>query len=130
MLKRWLLHTLAIIGASAIAHALGLGFQAKYNGIGEFLILMIGAAVLGFLNATLGTILKLLTFPVVLLTIGLFSIVINAIVLMIAGSLELGFKFTNQGVDKLITAIVVSVIIAILNGILNGILGDKDREDR
>lgn len=129
MLKRWLLHTLAVIGASAIAQAIGLGFKAHYDGVGEILVLMIGVAVLGFLNATLGTILKIFTFPVILLTIGIFSLVINAIVLLVAGSLDIGFSFAGAG-SKFWTAFVVSIIIAILNGLLNGMLGDKDREDR
>lgn len=128
MLKRWLLHTLAVIGASAIAQALGLGFHARYENAGQILVLLIGVAVLGFLNATLGLILKFLSFPIILLSLGLFSLVINAIVLMIAGSLNLGFSFTKGGTDQFITALVVSVIIAILNSILNGILGDKDKD--
>lgn len=132
MLKRWLLHTLAVIGASAIAQAFGLGFVAHYDGIGQILVLMIGVAVLGFLNATLGLILKLFTFPLIILTIGLFALVVNAIVLMIAGSLNLGFSFTDGGTSRFITALVVSIIIAILNSILSGILGDgnRDREDK
>ncbi len=130
MLIRWLLHTLAVIGASAIAQALGLGFQARYETAGQVIILLIGVAVLGFLNATLGLILKLVSFPLIILSLGLFSIVINAIVLMIAGSFKLGFSFTKGGTDQFIAAIVVSIIIAILNSILNGILGDKDKDGR
>jgi putative membrane protein len=131
MLKRWLLHTLAVIGASAIAQAFGLGFKAHYDGVGQILVLMIGVAILGFLNATLGTILKLFTLPVVILSLGLFALVINAVVLLIAGSLEIGFTFVEGSTSKFWTAFLVSIIIAILNGILNGILGDdKDREDR
>lgn len=128
MLKRWLLHTLAVIGASAIAQALGLGFHARYENAGQILVLLIGVAVLGFLNATLGLILKFLSFPIVLLSLGLFSLVINAIILMIAGSLNLGFSFTKGGTDQFIAAFVVSIIIAVLNSILNGILGDKDKD--
>ena len=131
MLKRWLLHTLAVIGASAIAQALGLGFKAHYDGLSEILVLLIGVAVLGFLNAVLGTILKILSLPIIFLTLGLFALVINAIILLIAGSLNLGFSFSEGGMAKFISAVVVSVIIAILNGILSGILGDsKEREDR
>jgi putative membrane protein len=131
MLKRWLLHTLAVIGASAIAQALGLGFEARYDGLGEIVVLMVGVGVLGFLNAILGTILKILSFPLILLTLGLFSLVINAIILLIAGSLNLGFTFTEGGSSKFIAALVVSIIIAILNSILNSLLEDgKEKEDR
>ena len=47
---------------------------------------MLGVAILALLNATLGKILKLLTLPLNCLTLGLFSLVINAIIFMIVAS--------------------------------------------
>jgi len=131
MLKRWFLHTLAVIGASAIAQVLGLGFKANYSSAGEILVLLVGVAVLGFLNATLRPLLLLLSIPVLFLTLGAFALVINALVLMLAGSLGLGFHFTNEGFARFLTALVVGIIIAILNGILGSMFkGDEDDEDR
>jgi putative membrane protein len=130
MLKRWLIHTFAVIGASFLANLVGIGFVVHLKGVGDFIVLMFGVALLGFLNATIGPILKLLSFPVILLTVGLFSLVINAFVLIIASSVGWGFHFTAEGGEKFLGAIAVSILIAILNGIGNGILGgDKAKKE-
>jgi putative membrane protein len=47
--------------------------------------------VIGFLNATLGALLKVVTFPISILTLGLFLLVINGLMLMLASSLVRGF---------------------------------------
>jgi len=127
LLLRWLLLALAVIGASLVCRALGLGFQAVTEGTG-FLVLMIGAAFLGFLNATLRPILKLLTLPLSCLTLGLFSLVVNAVVLWIAASARLGFEITDSGERGFLTALVASIVISIINGAL-GILIPEDKDD-
>jgi len=90
---------------------------------------MIGVAILAFLNATLGKILKVLTLPLSCLTLGLFSLVVNAAVLMIAASLKLGFEITDNGARAFIAALIASVIIAFINGVLGVFLPDDDKDD-
>src|SRR5207237_5113101 len=46
---------------------------------------LIAAVVIGFVNATLGFFLKIITFPLTLLTLGLFWLIINAVVCKLAG---------------------------------------------
>jgi len=48
---------------------------------------LIAALVIGFINATIGALLKILTFPLTLLTLGLFWFVINALMLKFASVL-------------------------------------------
>jgi putative membrane protein len=48
---------------------------------------LIAALVIGFINATIGALLKILTFPLTLLTLGLFWFVINALMLELASAL-------------------------------------------
>ena len=48
---------------------------------------LIAALVIGFINATLGVLLKILTFPLTLITLGLFWFVINALMLELASAL-------------------------------------------
>jgi putative membrane protein len=48
---------------------------------------LIAALVIGFINATLGALLKILTFPLTLVTLGLFWLVINALMLKLASAL-------------------------------------------
>src|SRR5260370_17565483 len=52
---------------------------------------LIAAAAIGLINATIGLILKILTFPLPLLTLGLFWFVINALMLELAAALVTGF---------------------------------------
>src|SRR3984893_7984631 len=52
---------------------------------------LIAAAAIGLINATIGLILKILTFPLTLLTLGLFWFVINALMLELAAALVTGF---------------------------------------
>lgn len=53
---------------------------------------LIAALVIGFINATLGLLLKVLTFPLTLVTFGLFWLVINALMLELASALVPGFR--------------------------------------
>ncbi len=56
---------------------------------------LIAAAVIGLVNATLGLMLKILTFPLTILTLGLFWFVINALMLELAAALVKGFYVRN-----------------------------------
>lgn len=119
------------MAAGWITGILGLGFEAYASGTSGFLGLMAGAAILAFLNATLGNLLKLLTIPLRCLTLGIFTLVINAVVLMIAASFEFGFRFTTESGSKFLAAFVAAILIAAVNGVLSGILirdGSDDEE--
>lgn len=52
---------------------------------------LLAAVVIGFLNATIGAVLKFITFPFVLLTFGLFLLVINAGMILLASRIVGGF---------------------------------------
>lgn len=133
LLARWILLALSVIAASYLTQALGLRFEAEAGSFGAFLVLMLGVAILAFLNATLGTVLKLLTLPLTCLTLGLFSLVINAVILIWASSLHLGFSINeDDGMRKFWTAFVASLLISAVNAILGSIFvpegrrGDRD----
>src|ERR1700690_2716544 len=52
---------------------------------------LISALVIGLLNGTLGLLLKIVTFPITILTLGLFLLVINALMILFASHLVTGF---------------------------------------
>ncbi len=82
------------------------------------------AVVVGLLNATLGAILKILTFPFTILTLGLFWLVINAMMLYLASELVNGFR-----IDGPITAFIGSILLSIVNMVLKTVLPDgKDKD--
>ena len=74
---------------------------------------LIAALAIGFINATLGALLKIITFPLTILTLGLFWFVINAIMLELASSLVPGFQ-----VRGFFAAFVGAIVLSLVNVIL------------
>lgn len=128
LLLRWLILAFSVIVASLISQALSLGFVVDFHGAAAFGKLLIGVAALSLLNATVGKLLKILTLPLSCITLGLFSLVVNAAVLMIAASLGLGFKFTNTGASAFFAAFIASLLISFVSGVLGVFLPD-DKDD-
>jgi putative membrane protein len=78
---------------------------------------LIAALVIGFVNATLGLLLKILTFPLTILTLGLFWFVINALMLKLAAMFVPGF-YVRGFLPALIGAILLSVVSSILQWLI------------
>jgi putative membrane protein len=73
------------------------------------------AALFGFVNAVIGTIVRIITLPLTLLTLGLFSIVVNAVMLELVDALS-----DHLQVDSFFwTAIVASITLAVVAVILD-----------
>jgi putative membrane protein len=58
---------------------------------------LIAAVVIGFVNATLGLFLKIITFPLTVLTLGVFWLIINAIMIELASAIVPGFHVATFG---------------------------------
>jgi putative membrane protein len=83
------------------------------------------AVVLAFLNTFLKPVLTILTIPITLFTLGFFLLVINAVIILIAGRLVNGFQ-----VNGFWWAVLFSLILSICTGMLNMIFGTSvDRSD-
>ncbi|HEU0112485.1 MAG TPA: phage holin family protein [Flavisolibacter sp.] len=82
---------------------------------------IIVALVLALLNTFIKPILVILTIPITILTLGLFLLIINALMVKWAASLVDGFT-----VDGWWSALLVSLIVTIVSYILNGLIGDRD----
>lgn len=100
LLLNWVLSALAVWIVSKLVH----GFVV--HGAAAALI---AALVIGFVNATLGLFLKIITFPLTLLTFGLFWLVINAAMLELASTIVPGFEVHGFGA-AFIGAIVLSLV--------------------
>jgi putative membrane protein len=74
---------------------------------------LIAALAIGFVNATLGVLLKVLTFPLTLITLGLFWFVINALMLEFASALVPGFVVRGFG-----AAFIGAVLLSLVNMLL------------
>ncbi|PRZ25062.1 phage holin family protein [Flavobacterium granuli] len=77
------------------------------------------AIVLGLLNIFIKPILIILTLPVTILTLGLFLLVINALIILLCTNIVGGFV-----VDSFWIALLFSIVLSLLQSIMNGILGE------
>ena len=77
-------------------------------------VTVIVAVVLGLINAVVRPVVKLLSLPLTLLTLGLFALVVNGLMVMLCAYFVDGFK-----VDGLGAAILFSIILAVVNWVLN-----------
>ncbi len=120
LLLRWVLFAIAMVVASALTGLiLPNGFIARVESPMGALTLLAGVAVLALVNATVGNLLKLLTLPLNCLTFGLVGLVVNAAMLMVVGSLGLGFR-----VDGFLPALVGSLLLSAANAALGVFVKD------
>jgi putative membrane protein len=79
---------------------------------------LIAALVIGFINATLGVFLKIVTFPLTLLTLGIFWLVINAVMIELASAIVPGFH-----VDTFGTAFWGAIVLSLVNMLFRWLVG-------
>lgn len=105
VILRWLILTLAILISAYLIPGVALG--------GFWTALWL-ALFLGIINVTLKPILILLTLPINILTLGLFTLVINALIILLATTVIKGFD-----VQSFWTALLFSIVLSIVSYLLN-----------
>jgi putative membrane protein len=113
LLLNWIFSALALLIVSRFIS----GFEVK--GIGAALI---AALVIGLINATLGLFLKVITFPLTILTLGVFWFVINALMLMLASAVVPGFY-----VRGFLPAFIGGLVLSLINLIFRRVTRPPDR---
>ncbi len=108
LILHWLILTLAVLGASYLIPDIH---------VSSFLTAVIVAAVLGFINTIIKPVIKILTLPINLLTLGLFSLVINGLFFWLVAQVIKGFT-----VDTFLAAFLGAIIVSIINWIGNRFL--------
>jgi putative membrane protein len=89
----------------------------------SFTAALIAAVVIGLVNAIVRPVLQILAFPISLITLGLFTFVINGLTLWLASSITPGSGFEIQG---FIPAFLGSIVLSIVSGIINQIVNVVD----
>ena len=110
LLVQWLLSAVALLVVSNLVP----GFYVR--GLGPALV---AALVIGLLNATVGFLLKVITFPISILTLGLFLLVINGLMIMLASKLVSGFH-----VHGFLPAFWGAVVLALLGMLIRAVTKD------
>ena len=119
-LVRWLVNAAALWVATQIVPGV------SYSG-GPLPLLGV-ALVFGVVNAVIRPVAKILTFPIIILTLGIFALVINGLMLMLtsalSSALELGFH-----VDGFWAAFWGALVVSLVSTILSLFIRDSRRED-
>lgn len=110
LLLRWLISAVSLMLVTYLVP--GIKVQSFYSAL-------IAALVLGFINSLIRPILILLTLPVNILTLGLFTLVINALLFWLAATIVKGF-----GVAGFWPAFWGALVMSIISWILNSIFND------
>ena len=113
LLVRWLLLTISIIVTSYLVDGIH---------VTSFFSAFFAAAVLGILNALFRPILIVITLPINILTLGLFTFVINALLLKMASGVVPGFY-----VEGFWSAVFGSLIISLVSWMLNSFVNEKGK---
>ena len=107
LLVHWFLSAIALLIVANVVP----GFHVR--GLGSALL---AAAVIGLVNGTLGLILKIISLPLIILTFGLFLLVVNALMLEFASALVPGFV-VNGFVPAFWGAVVLSLIHLVMRAV-------------
>ena len=113
LLVRWLALTAAIVIASYLISGIE---------VSGFFSAFFAAAILGILNIFFRPILFILTLPINLLTFGLFTFVINALLLKMASGVIEGFQ-----VHGFWSAVFGALVISVLNWLLNSFINEQGK---
>ena len=114
LIINWLLSAIALLIVAYIVP----GFYVH-----SFMAALVAAAVIGIINATLGLVLKVITFPLTVLTLGIFWVVINAVMIEIASAIVRGFDVRSFG-----AAFIGAILLSIINMIFRWM--EPKREER
>lgn len=109
MLLNWFVSALSLMIVADVVR----GFNVK--GFGSALI---AALVIGLVNATIGLFLKIVTFPLTLVSLGVFWFVINALMLKLAAVFVPGFN-----IDGFVPAFFGAIVLSLVNIFLKMIAG-------
>jgi putative membrane protein len=111
LLLQWILCAIALMVVSRIVP----GFVV--TGVVPALI---ASVVIGLLNATVGLVLKIITFPISIITLGIFLLVINGLMILMASSVVPGFH-----VRGFVPAFWGAVVLALLGMVIKAIVKDS-----
>lgn len=127
-INKILISTLAVIITAYFLSGVTLGnnqfLQSDSIELNKFVTALLVAIVLAFLNTIIKPIITILSFPITIITFGLFLLVINTAIVLLASKLVEGFV-----INGFWTAFWFSVLLSIVNSILEWLGKDKEKDD-
>ncbi|HYM83354.1 MAG TPA: phage holin family protein [Candidatus Dormibacteraeota bacterium] len=118
-----------IITAIALAIVIWLFPNITLTGENRYVALLVVAVVFGVVNGFIKPLVKALSFPVTLLTLGLFSLVINGLMLLLTAAIssDFGAKLTidkfppEMSIGALLTAMLAAIVLSIVRAIVDAL---------
>lgn len=93
------------------------------------LTLLLVALVFGLVNGTLGKVVRFVSIPLYILTLGLFGLIVNGIMISVVAWLS-GLAGFGLMVDGFWWGVLAALVMSIIAGILNGLLGTSKKRSR
>jgi putative membrane protein len=121
LLFRWVITGLALFAAAWLVP----GIVVEGNGWAVYAAM---AVILGLVNAILRPLLKLMTCPLILLTLGVFVLVINGFTLWLSSQIAQRWFNVGYYVDGFGAAFLGGLIVSVVSVILSALLRDDDRD--
>lgn len=116
LIVTWLLSAAALFVAARVVPGVE---------IASFKVALVAALVLGLVNAVVRPVVKLLTLPVTVVTLGLFLLVVNGAMIGLAAWLVDGFS-----VDGLIPGVLMAIVVTVVSAFFSWLTGDKGAKTR
>ncbi len=123
LLIRWIITSFSLFVAAWLIP----GIRVEGNAWGVYALM---AVILGLINAIIRPILKLLSLPIIILTIGLFLLVINGITLWMASAIAVRLFHVGFYVDGFWSALLGALIISIVSMILYAFFRQREENMR
>jgi putative membrane protein len=107
-LQSWIINTLAVLIAAFMIK--GISFRSPLD-------LFVASLILGVLNSVIRPVLLLIALPLLIFTLGLFILVINALLLWLVGSMNIGAFHVDGFMSAFWGALIISMVSLFLNAL-------------
>ena len=112
--------------ATAIAVAVAVWIIPGITTVGSdaTIAVAVGALVLALVNMVIKPIMQVISLPITVLTLGIFYLIVNALLLVLAAQVGTGLFGSGIAIDGFGSAFLGSIVISIVSSIANGIIGN------
>ena len=121
-----LLRSLAVLVAVLMASRFAL---VEFTGSGDWLTLIVFAVGVALMNAIIGPVLKVISFPVTILTLGIWILVLNGLLFWLGTALLPGVELAESGRPTLLSAMLVALIISVVSFAVNRVVKEDEEKE-
>ena len=113
-----------IVTAVAVGAAVFLVPGITTVGTDSTIAIVVLALVLSLINVSIKPLLQFLSFPITVITLGIFYLILNALLLELAAGVATGIFGSGIAIDGFLSAIFGSIVISIVSDIVNSMIGN------